>query len=93
MGALIEKDQNIRFSGAGSAHQKDVAKREIQMVIQIICTMLTHYDMYSSHGTTTVELWPIAVDHVVWLYNLIICKDSGLSTYELWCRTSFLPSK
>ena len=51
--ALIEKDQHIRFSGSGAAHQKGVAERGIQTVIQMACTMLIQYDMCSPQGTIT----------------------------------------
>ena len=93
MDEFIEKDQHIHFSGTCAAHQNGVAKRGIQTVIQIARTMTIHSTTYSPHGTITAELWPMAIYQLVWLYNQIPREDSGISTYELWSLSSFLPIK
>ena len=93
MSQLLEDNQQIRFSGAGAAHQNGVAERGIQTVVKMARTMLIHAAMRSPQGTITAELWPMAIDHAVWIYNRIPRMDSGLSTFELWSRSSFLPTK
>ena len=93
MDALIEKYQHTLFSGAGAAHQSGPSERGTQMVIQMACTTPINYTMNSNQCNITPELWPIAIDHTVWLYNLMPCKDSGMSTYEIWSRFSFIPIK
>ena len=93
MDTLIEKDQHIQFSGAGTANQNGVAERGIQMVIQMAPTILIHSSMRIPKGNITAELCPIYIDHKVWLYNQMPREDSSISTYEVWSRSSFLPSK
>ena len=56
-------------------------------------TMLIHSSMRSPQGTTTAELWLVDIYLTVCLYNWIPREDSGMSTYELWIRSSFLTSK
>ena len=90
---LIENDQHIRFSGASSDHQNVVEKYGIQTVIRMTCIMLVHSAMRIPQGTITAELYPMAIDHAVWLYKKMPREYSGLSTYELWSRSYFLPSK
>ena len=93
MDQFIEKDQHILFSGAGYAHQNGVNKRGIQTVIQMACTMMIHSTRHSPQGTITAELWPMAIDHAVRMYNIMPREDSSMSTYELWSRSLFIPSK
>ena len=81
MDALIEKDQHIRFSGSGAAHQNGVTERGIQTVFWMARTMLVHSTIYSPQGTITDELWDMAIDHALWLYNLIPREYSSISTY------------
>ena len=56
-------------------------------------TMLIHSYMHSPQGTITSELWPMDIDHLLCMYNRMPRDDYGISTYELWSRSSFLPSK
>ena len=93
MDVLIEKDQHIRFSGAGAAHHNDVSERGIQTVTQMYHTVLIHSAMRSTQGTITAELWPTDIDQMVYLYNIMPREDSGMSTSEIWGRSSFLTSK
>ena len=93
MDTLIEKDQHIQFSGAGTANQNGVAERGIQMVIQMAPTILIHSSMRIPKGNITAELCPIYIDHKVWLYNQMPREDSSMSTNELWIRSSLLTRK
>ena len=51
-------------------------------------TMLIHAAMHSPEGAITAELWPMAMDHAVWLYNRIPRIDSGIAPIELWTRST-----
>ena len=93
MDELIEKDQHIRFSGAGADNQNGVTKLRTQTVIWMARTMMIQSSMRSPQGSITDELWPMEIDHVVGMYNRMPCKDYGISTYELWSSFFFLPSK
>ena len=55
--------------------------------------MLIHSAMRSTQGNITAELWPTDIDQMVYLYNIMPREDSGMSTSEIWGRSSFLPSK
>ena len=93
MGHLIERHQNIRFSGAGAAHQNGVAERGIKTVVDMARTMLIHAAMRSPSGTISAELWPMAIDHAVWIYNRLPRMETGLSAIELYGRSTFMPVK
>ena len=93
MDALIEKYQHIRFSGAGDDNQNGVTKRGIQTVFRMARNMMIHSATRIPKGTITAELWPMAIDHAVWVYKKMHCKDYGLSTYGIWSLSSFLHRK
>ena len=93
MHQLISSNQQIRFSGVGAAHQNGVAERSIRTVVDMARTMMIHAAMRSPQGTISADLWPMAMDHAVWIYNRIPRMDTGLSTRELWTRSTFLPTK
>ena len=54
-------------------------------------TMLLHASLHWP-DQADLELWPFAVNHVVFLWNHIPRRDIGLSPIELFSSTSF-PSK
>ena len=83
MDELIAKYQHIRFSGEGAAHQNNVSKCIIQTVNQMAHTMLIHSTMRIPQGTITADLWLMAINHTVGLYNKMTREDSCMSTYEL----------
>jgi len=93
MEELLKSKQQIRFSGSGAAHQNGVAERAIQTVVNMARTMMLHAAMRSPEGMMTADLWPMAMDHAVWLYNRIPKMDTGLAPIELWTRSTFLPTK
>ena len=35
---------------------------------------------------TTLDLWPMAMDYAVYLWNCIPRKDSGIAPLELFCK-------
>ena len=93
MDHIVKCNQQIRFSGVGAAHQNGVAERGIQTVVSMAHTMMIHAAMRSPQGSVSADLWPMAIDHAVWLYNRIPKRETGFSALELWSRSQFLPSK
>ena len=93
MQQLLGSNQWIRISGAGTGHQNGVAERGIQTVVNMARTMLLHAALRSPEGVITSDLWPMAMDHAVWLYNRIPKMDTGLTPMEMWTRASFTPTK
>ena len=38
-----------------------------------------------------MDLWPMAMDHAVWLYNRIPRQENGIASIEIWSRTTIHP--
>ena len=67
---LISTKQDIRFSSSGAAHQNGVAEQAIQTVVNMARTMMLHAELHAPE-LVTADLWPMALDHAVWIYNWI----------------------
>ena len=77
------RDQTIRFSGAGAAHQNAIAEQAIKTMVNMARTMLIHADIHSPGGTISMDLLPMATDHAVWLYNRIPRQGNGIVPIEI----------
>eukprot|EP00957_Ditylum_brightwellii_P174411 13279918-Ditylum_brightwellii.AAC.1 len=84
MNSLLQSQQSKRFSGAGAAHQNGIAERYIKIIVDTACILMTHAAIHSKEGTITVELWSMALDHAVWLFNRIPEMDSTYSPFGLF---------
>ena len=71
MADLMGSEQSVRFSGVGAAHQNGSAERNIQTIVNMARTMMLHAALCSPSGFISANLWPMAMDHDVWLYNRI----------------------
>ena len=65
----MKKQQKIRFSGAGASHQNGAAERAIKTVVPMAITMLIHAALRCPEDTFSTDLWPMAMDYAVWVYN------------------------
>ena len=65
----MKKLQNIRFSGAGASHKNGVAERAIKTVFNMERTMLMHAALRCPEDTLSTDLWPMAMDYSIWVYN------------------------
>ena len=65
----MQSKQQIRYSGSGAAHQNGVAERGIKTIVYMARTMMLHAAMRSREGTIKTELWPMAMDHAVWIHH------------------------
>ena len=96
MEQLNASKQDIRFSGSGAAHQNGVAERGIQTVVNMARTMMLHAALHAP-DLVTAELWPMALDHAVWIYNRIprfgTGKCDGATPLELWSRSMHVPTR
>ena len=61
----------IRFSGAGASHQNGAAERFIKTVVTMARTILMHAALIFPEDTLSTDLWPMAMDYAVWVYNWI----------------------
>ena len=87
--AIAESEQNIRYSGANTGFQSGVSERAIRTVVSMARTMMLHAAMRWPEEELTPDLWPMAMDYAVYIYNRLPKSDSGYSPIELWSRTSF----
>ena len=71
MEELLKKQQKIRFSGAGASHQNGSAERAIKMVVTMASTMMMHTALRSPEDTLSTDIWSMAMDYAVWVYNWI----------------------
>ena len=51
--------------------------------------MMLHAAMRWPEEELTPDLWPMAMDYAVYIYNRLPKSDTGYSPIELWSRTSF----
>jgi Reverse transcriptase (RNA-dependent DNA polymerase) len=83
---LAEKGQGHRRSGVGGHHHNGVAENAIKNVIRSARTLMIHAALRWPTMTER-ELWPLAVDHAVWLHNNTPKPDTRFSPEELWCKS------
>jgi hypothetical protein len=89
---LARFEQTIRFVGVGTHHHNDIAEKSIQDVMSIARTLLLHAAIYWPDATDA-QLWPMAVDHAVFLHNHMPREDSGLSPHGLFSKQRWSHSK
>jgi len=92
MEELLSSNQRIRFSGVGAAHQAGVAERGIRTVVDMARTMMLHTALHAP-DLISAELWPMAMDHAVWLYNRIPRRGCGATPLEIWSRSTHTPTR
>ena len=91
MEELLKNQQKIRFFGAGASHQNGAAERAIKTVVTMERTMLMHAVLRCPEDTLSTDLWPMAMDYALWVYNKTPDIQSGSSTIEIWSRSRFEP--
>ena len=75
--------QKLDFCGVGAHHQNGVAERAIQTVTLLARTMLIDAAIHWS-GEVDLDLWPLAMDHAVWVWNNTPKQGVGFSPLELF---------
>jgi hypothetical protein len=80
--------QIIRFAGVGSHHHNGHAERAIQTVMSIARTMMLHSAIHWPDMADPC-LWPMAVQHAVFLYNHTPSAETGLSPQDLFSKTKW----
>ena len=87
----MKKQQNIWLGGAGASHQNGAAECAIKTVVTMESTMFMHAALICPDETFYNDLWPMAMDYAVWVYNQIPDTKSGLSNIEIWSGSRFEP--
>ena len=76
-------NQTLQFCGVGAHHHNGVTERGMRTISTCVRTMLLHAMVYWSKETK-LELWPFAVDYVVFLWNRMPQEKSKVSPLELF---------
>ena len=89
---LVDFAQVQRFAGAGAHHHNSRAERAIQTIMSISRAMLMHSFIHWPDMEDTA-LWPMAVNHAVYLWNHVPDPATGLCSADLFTKTRFEQSK
>mgnify|MGYP000857262147 FL=1 len=89
---LIDFAQVQRFAGTGAHHHNSRAERAIQTIMSISRAMLMHSFIHWPDMEDTA-LWPMAVNHAVYLWNHVPDPTTGLCSADLFTKTRFEQSK
>ena len=79
-------EQKIELSGVGAHHQNGVAERAIATIIGRARAMILHAAIHWP-GENHTDLWPMAIDYAVFLWNHTPHIETGLSPIEIFCRS------
>ena len=81
--ALFEQIQ--RFAGVGAHHHNGAAEKAIQDIMSIARTILLHAAIHWPE-VADAQLWPMAVDYAVFIYNHMPRETTGLSPHDIFTR-------
>jgi hypothetical protein len=81
---LNHQNQTICFSAVGAHHQNGIAERAIRTISESARAMILHAAIHWPEETM-MDLWPIAMDYAVYLWNRVPCKDSRIVPLEILC--------
>ena len=76
-------EQTIRFAGTGAHHHNGKAERAIQTIMSIARTMMLHAGIHWGE-VADLALWPMAVQHAVYVYNRVPDPSTGLSPLDVF---------
>ena len=85
---LKEFRQIKRFADVGAHHSNALAERAIQTVMSMARTMMLHATIRWPE-VADAQLWPMAVEYAVYIYNRLPQKDTGLSPLEVLTGTKW----
>lgn len=86
MESISQSNQSLSASGVGAHHQNGIAERSIRTVVTKSGTMLLHAQLRWP-DQTSVDLWPMAMQHASYLNNITPKIRDGLSPEEKFSRS------
>ena len=89
---LQELAQISHYAGVGAHHHNGVAERSIQTIMSIARTMMLHQAIHWP-DVAMPTLWPLAVDHAVYLFNHMPNVATGLSPHDMLSRSRWPQSQ
>ena len=83
---LQNRRQRLHLSGVGAKHQNGVAENAVKTVSNLARAMLIHAALRwpASHDLT---LWPLCLEHAVYVWNHVPSRSDSLSPEEKWTGT------
>ena len=79
--------QIASFAGVGAHHHNGIAERSIQTVMSLARAMMLHSAVHWPEVADT-KLWPLAVQHAVFLYNHVPTEASnGVSPADIFTKS------
>ena len=85
---LSEFKQISRFAGVGAHHHNGHAERAIQTIMSIARAMIIHAAIRWPDMADT-SLWPMAVQHAVWIWNHTPNLTTGLSPSDIFTKQTY----
>jgi hypothetical protein len=85
---IIDMKQGLSFSGVGAHHQNGVAERTIRTVVTRARVMMLHAAMRWPE-VVDASLWPMALSHATYLWNITPRRESGLAPLEIFSGSKF----
>ena len=89
--AVRESQQTISFCGVGAHHQAGVAEHRIRDLSELARTQLLHAQNHNPKAVTP-HLWPCALRHASYLYNLFPRGGKALSPIEIFSSSRAQPN-
>jgi hypothetical protein len=86
MRELAEKGQGIKFSGVSAQFQNGAAENAIKIVVRNARTMMIHATLRWP-GFVEKGLWPMALSHAAYLYNVTPKMETGVSPISVFTKT------
>jgi hypothetical protein len=83
---LIDNQQTLRLSGVGAKWQNGVSEGAINLVVSRARTMMIHAALHWPE-VEDESLWPLAINHAVYLYNNTPNVESGIAPIEVFGKT------
>jgi transposase InsO family protein len=83
---LAKFEQVIRFAGTGAHHHNAIAERNIQTIMAIARTMMLHSAIHWP-DVADACLWPMAVQHALFLHNHMPNEQTGISPHDIFTRS------
>jgi hypothetical protein len=78
----------ITFSGVGAHHQNGATERAIKTIASWSRTMMLHAILHWPEQTT-LDLWPLAMDHAICCWNRLPSKNKIILPLEAFTGTQF----
>ena len=85
---LQSLNQIVRYAGTAAHHQNGIAERAIRTVMTTARTMMIHAAIHW-HEMADTQLWPMAVQYAVFLYNHLPSIHTGVSPHDHFTKTTW----